>query len=329
MSPTIKLAFLLVGVLLMIVVGVSVGPSGSDLGIWLSAARHDDQVDRIILYDIRIPRVLMTIIVGGGLAMMGAAIQGLFRNPLADPALIGVSGGAALFAVGFMTLGVTSPWLTILGVPGFAFIGGLLTTYLVLIIGQRGAGLSGVLLAGIAVNAVTIAGVGLLTYMTSDQQLRSVAFWALGSFNGVTWGNLGVSMVIGCAALLVLREHRCLNAITLGESQARHLGINVRWLQIRIIIYAALAVGVGVSMVGIIAFVGLVVPHLVRMAIGSSHRVVLPGSALMGALLTLLADTLARLMIAPAELPVGLLMSLVGGPFFVWLIVKQQKTLGI
>jgi len=329
MSVATKLLFLLILVLSMAVVAVTVGPAGSDPEIWLSLASDDHPVEQLILYDIRMPRVALAIVVGGGLAMLGAAIQGLFRNPLADPALIGVSGGAALFAVAFMTLGIASPWLSILGVPGFAFIGGLLTTYLVLLIGQRGAGVSGVLLAGIAVNAVTIAGVGLMTYMTSDQQLRSVAFWALGSFNGATWGDVAVSILIGTVALLLLREHQHLNAITLGESAARNLGINVRSLQIRIIIYAALAVGVGVSMVGIIAFVGLIVPHLVRMVIGSNHSVVLPGSFLAGALLTLFADTLARLLIAPAELPVGLLTSLVGGPFFVWLIVRQQRTLGI
>lgn len=320
----------MLGVLLLLAaVAVTVGPTGTDLGIWVTVASGDDRVAQVILYDIRIPRVLLTMVVGGGLAMMGAAIQGMFRNPLADPALIGVSGGAALFAVGFMTLGVTSPWLVMLGVPGFAFIGGLLTTYLVLVIGRRGAGVSGVLLAGIAVNAVTIAGVGLLTYMTSDAQLRSVTFWALGSFNGATWGNVVMSLLIVVVAIAAMREHQRLNAITLGESQARHLGVDVRSLQVRIIVYAALAVGVGVSMVGIIAFVGLIVPHLVRMALGSNHNVVLPGSLLMGALLTLLADTLARLLIAPAEIPVGLLTSLVGGPFFIWLIVRQQKTLGI
>ena len=151
-----KLVALTILVLSMAVVAVSVGPAGSDPEIiWRSVASDDHRVERMILLDIRMPRVLLAIVVGGGLAMLGAAIQGLFRNPLADPALIGVSGGAALFAVAFMTLGITSPWLLMLGVPGFAFVGGLMTTYLVLLIGQRGAGVSGVLLAGIAVNAVT------------------------------------------------------------------------------------------------------------------------------------------------------------------------------
>jgi iron complex transport system permease protein len=340
MNNTIGTTILIVALVVMAVVALALGSSGFSLlqvmqglvftgDVSGASVSPGDGLAATIVQQIRLPRVLLAILVGAGLAVTGAAIQGLFRNPLADPALIGVSGGAALFAVGFMVFGVQGELAERLGVPGFAFVGGLLTTWLVLEIGRRGAGISSMLLAGIAINAVTISGVGLITYTASDQQLRSVAFWALGSFNGASWDSVWVATVIPLVTFLIFREHRSLNAITLGENEARHLGISVKALQTRIVIYAACAVGVGVALVGVIAFVGLVVPHLVRMTLGSNHVIVLPGSALAGATLVLFADTLSRLVISPAELPVGILTSLVGGPFFVVLILRQKRALSL
>ena len=271
----------------------------------------------------------MVALVGGGIAAAGAAIQGLFRNPLADPALIGVSSGAALFAAGFMVIGSTSQVVQLLGVPGSAFVGGLLATLLVLETGRRGGTISSMLLAGVAINSIAIAGVGAFSYLSTDLELRSVAFWALGSFNGASWQNVVVALSIPAMVVLLTRESRNLNAITLGDREAGHLGISVSALRWRVVIYTALAVGVGVSLTGVIAFVGLVVPHLVRMTLGSNHYVVIPGSALLGAILMLLADTLSRLVVAPAELPIGIVTALIGGPFFLYLIVNQRGRLGI
>lgn len=288
-----------------------------------------ESVTSTIVQDIRLPRVLLAILVGGGTATAGAVIQGLFRNPLADPALIGVSSGAALFAAGFLVIGVETEWASSLGVPGSAFVGGLLATWLVLEVGRRGGTMSSMLLAGIAINAIAIAGVGLFSYLSTDVQLRSVAFWALGSFNGADWSAVIVATIIPLVVVLLYRESRNLNAVTLGDQEAGHLGISVIGLRKRAIAYTALAVGVGVALTGVIAFVGLVVPHLIRMTMGSNHYIVIPGSAVLGSILLLLADSLSRYLLAPAELPIGILTSLLGGPFFIYLIVKQKGKLGI
>lgn len=288
-----------------------------------------DPVARSIVLDIRLPRILLAMLVGAGTATAGAAIQGLFRNPLADPALIGVSSGAALFAAAFLVLGIEVDWVASLGVPGSAFAGGLVTTWLVLEVGRRGGTMSSMLLAGIAINAIAIAGVGLFSYLSTDVQLRSVAFWALGSFNGADWTGVAIAAVIPVVIVLLYRESRNLNAVTLGDQEAGHLGIGVHALRMRVIALTALAVGIGVALSGVIAFVGLVVPHLIRMTMGSNHHAVIPGAAMLGGILLVLADSLSRILLAPAELPIGILTSLLGGPFFIWLIVQQKGKLGI
>lgn len=318
---------LLVAALMSLVVG-SVPISLSDVMTSLSHADAKGMAATIV-QDIRLPRTLLALLVGGGVAASGAAIQGLFRNPLADPALIGVSSGAALFAAGFMVLGIRASYVVALGVPGSAFAGSLLATLLVLETGRRGGTMSSMLLAGVAINAMAIAGVGLFSYMSTDIELRSVSFWALGSFNGASWQSVAVALVIPVSVILLALESRNLNAITLGDREAGHLGISVSRLRWRVVILTALAVGTGVSLTGVIAFVGLVVPHLVRLSIGSNHHVVIPGSAMLGAILMLCADTLSRYVLAPAELPVGILTALLGGPFFIYLIVTQKGRLGI
>lgn len=287
-----------------------------------------------IVWEIRLPRMLMALFVGAGLSTTGAAIQGLFRNPLADPALIGVSSGAALAAaayivIGTVILGSSSHWA--FGLPLCAFAGGLATTWLVLRLGASfsGTSIATMLLAGIAINAMAVAGVGIFYYISNDVQLRSVTFWALGSLNGADWSSVMVAGLILVAVIMLLFEAQPLNAIVLGDSEARHLGVSVAALKRRVVVYTALGVGVAVSLTGIIAFVGLVVPHLVRLAIGSNHRTVLPASALLGATLVLAADTLARVVVTPAELPIGIVTALVGGPFFIYLIARQKQRLGL
>tara|TARA_B100000959_G_C14861611_1_gene574483 strand:- start:239 stop:1057 length:819 start_codon:yes stop_codon:yes gene_type:complete len=272
--------------------------------------------------------MFLAILVGASVATSGAAIQGLFRNPLADPALIGVSGGAALFAAAYLVVGAELG-IASMGIPASAFIGGLLATWLVLEVGRRGGTISSMLLAGIAINAVTLSGVGMLTYLSTDVELRSVAFWALGSLNGADWYGVAIATsVLPVIAIFLIRSEQ-LNAITLGDREAGHLGISVARLRIEIVVLTALATGVSVALCGVIAFIGLVVPHLVRMSLGSNHYMVIPGSALLGGLLLLLADSLSRSLLSPAELPVGIITALLGGPFFIYLIVRQKGRLGL
>jgi iron complex transport system permease protein len=283
-----------------------------------------NSVARTILIDIRLPRVLLALLVGAGISASGAAIQGLFRNPLADPALIGVSSGAALFAALFVVIAGQVPHL-IVGMAGSAFVGGMLATWIVLLVGGRGGGISTMLLAGIAINAIALAGVGLLSYLSTDTQLRSISFWALGSLNGASWTSVSVAAVIPIVLYFLYRQSSSLNAMTLGEETAMHLGVSSHFLRIRIVSLTAIAVGIGVALTGVIAFLGLIVPHLIRMTLGSKHQVVIPASGLLGGLLLLVADSLSRTIVAPVELPVGILTALIGGPFFVYLILSQQK----
>ena len=324
---TMRFSVLLLSLLLAILTSLTFGSALIPLADVFAALTGGDVTDirRTIVLDIRLPRILLAILVGGGIAASGAAIQGLFRNPLADPALIGVSSGAALCAALYLVLGAA----LLPGLTASAFVGGLLTTWLVLEIGRRGGTISAMLLAGIAINALAIAGIGLLSYVSTDLQLRSVTFWALGSLGGADWYSVAVASIIPVAILLLFAERHKLNAITLGDQEAAYLGISVPGLRIRIVILTALAVSIGVALTGVIAFIGLVVPHLVRMTMGSTHQVVIPASAILGGLLLLIADTLSRSVFAPAEIPVGILTALLGGPFFILLIIRQKGKLGI
>ena len=281
---------------------------------------------------IRLPRVVLGAFVGAGLAVSGAAMQGLFRNPLADPGLIGVSSGAALAAVSIIVLGdtVMPEVLSGLGLfllPGAAFIGGLVATlvvYRVSRVADRTV-VATMLLTGIAVNALAGAGIGVLSFVATDAQLRTMIFWSLGSLGGSMWTSVWALVPCMVAATCLIRQARALNVMLLGEAEAGHLGISVERLKHRTVLLVALAVGAAVAVAGMIGFIGLVVPHLVRLTLGPDHRYVLPGSALLGASLLLGADLVARLLIAPAELPIGIVTAAVGAPFFLWLIVRQRR----
>lgn len=319
--------FILVGmVLITLIVSLAAGSAAVPVAeVMNSLLGSGSSEHQLIVVEIRLPRVLLAVLVGAGISASGAAIQGLFRNPLADPALIGVSAGAAFFAALFVVVGGSMEGLALIGLTGSAFIGGLIATWLVLFVGIRGGGLSTMLLAGIAINAIALAGVGLISYLSSDTQLRSISFWALGSLNGVSWLSVAIACLIPLVILRLYMLSGSLNIITLGDEEAEHLGVSHGRLRTEIILLVAVAVGTGVALTGVIAFIGLVVPHLVRMMMGSNHEVVLPGSALLGGLLLLIADTVSRSVIAPAELPVGILTALIGGPFFVYLIVREQR----
>ena len=287
-----------------------------------------DGDDRVVLM-LRLPRVLMAMLVGAVLACGGAVMQGLFRNPLADPGLIGVSAGAALGAVAMIVLGGALarvlPGLSgTSGVAVAAFAGGLLATALVYRLGRRRPGVATLLLAGVAINAIAMAGVGLLTFLANENQLRDLTFWSLGSLGASDWHRLAVVAWPMLLPLLALpRTARALNALLLGEREATLLGFRPDRLQPLLIALVALMVGAAVAMTGVIGFVGLLVPHLLRLCWGPDHRLLLPASALGGAVLLTGADTLARTVVAPAELPIGVLTALLGGPFFLWLLLRS------
>lgn len=285
-------------------------------------------LQRLVFIEIRAPRVALAGLVGAALAVSGAALQGLFRNPLADPGLIGVSSGAALGAVAMIVLGsgLASP-LTAYALPLAAMLGAVLVTLFLWAFASRYGRFSivTILLVGIAVNALAAVGVGAFQYLSDEGQLRTLTFWMLGSFGRANWPTvLPAALAMAAAAAPLFFVTRALDLLQLGESEAFHLGVAVQRLKRRVILCAAAAVGAGVALSGIIGFVGLVVPHLVRLLLGAGHRWVLPGAALLGAALTVLADLLARTVAAPAEIPVSLVTSALGAPFFLWLIARVR-----
>jgi len=300
----------------------------ADLGVAYS------EQQQAVLWGIRLPRVLFGACVGAALALAGALLQGLFRNPLADPTLIGISSGAALGAAAAIVLGVS--WMPVAfaalrgyALPLAAFAAGFATTLLVYRLGQSDGrtSLGVMLLAGIAVTAMAFAGIGGMQFIANDEQLRNLTFWSLGSLGGASWHVVAVSgTVVVVAGTAMLRLAPALNALALGEAEAGHLGVDVQRLKRAAVLLAALVVGATVAFTGIISFIGLMAPHFVRLACGPDHRVVLPGSALAGALIAVLADTLARTLAAPAELPMGVVCALLGGPFFLVLLYRQRHT---
>lgn len=283
--------------------------------------------EQLVINNVRLPRTLLALAVGAILAQCGAVMQGLFRNPLADPGIIGVSSGAALGAAICIVL---LPNIHPLMIPISAFVAGLITTLVVYRLASSPTGTSVVLLllSGVAIAALAGAGIGVLTYLANDMALRDLTLWQMGSIAGAQW--IYVSL---CVATLVFiswrfyQDARALNALLLGEAEARHLGIDVDRLKLRLILLCALGVGVSVAATGIIGFIGLVVPHLVRMILGPDHRQLLPLSALLGATLLALADIGARAFLPPAELPVGLVTALLGAPFFIFLLLQQRSKL--
>lgn len=333
------LALLLVALLLSLALGPVAIPLGDTLRVllrWFSTA--DLPTDQVLIIEhIRLPRTLMGILVGATLALTGAAMQGLFRNPLADPGLIGVSSGAALGAALMIVLGSSMlsalpsfvlPYATVLG----AFAGGVITTWLVYRLGQsvQGTSVASMLLAGIAIAAISGAVIGMLSYLADDAMLRTLTFWNMGSLGSANYQRVAVLAL--CCALVwwrLPRQAKALNALLLGESEARHLGVDVERVKRELVLLTALGVGACVAAAGLIGFVGLVVPHLVRLLLGADHRRVLPVSMLLGASLLLLADVGARLLIAPAELPLGIITALLGAPFFLALLMRAQRRGGV
>lgn len=303
-----------------------IGPY-ADLARWLDV-ELTRQVESVV-WSIRLPRTLMATAIGAGLAVSGATMQGMFRNPLADPGLIGVSTGATIGAMigivfGFHVLGLWS-------VPVSAFLGACGVTALVYGFARHRGRTEVVtlLLAGVAITAIGNAAIGLLMSIANDNQLRTITFWTLGSLSGSRWNQVGVvSALVLIGSAMCWSKAKELNLLSLGEREARHLGVEVESLRVILVIAVAITVGGSVAFSGTIAFVGLVVPHLVRLLIGPDHRVLIPLSAIVGSTLLLAADLASRTLASPAEFPIGVTMSLVGGPFFLWLLLHMRDRQG-
>ncbi|HDG1661386.1 TPA: iron ABC transporter permease [Kluyvera ascorbata] len=317
------------GLLLILATLVLVGASQGALKITFASLQ--DAHYRDIWLNIRLPRVLLAVLVGGALATAGVIMQGLFRNPMADPGLLGVSSGSALMVGVAIIFPVSLPAAFLLYEQMiFAVVGSLVVCAVIFLISLRHhhGGMIQLLLAGIAINALCGAAIGILSYVGDEQQLRQLTLWMMGSLGQAQWPTLLVATSFALPAMVVTAWlATTLNLLQLGDEEAHYLGVNVKRKRQLLLLLSSLLVGAAVSVSGVIGFIGLVIPHLIRMTIGADHRWLLPCSTLAGACLLLVADTLARTLVQPAEMPVGLLTSLIGGPYFLWLILRTRRAL--
>lgn len=335
----VLLGFLLLGV---VILSSCIGAVKISVSEFLSILAHttglSDQVNfkpqqAAVLLNIRLPRVMLGVLIGAGLGISGASIQGLFRNPLAEPGLIGISSGAILFAVLMIVMEV-SVFKMLSNAIGFyalstaAFIGACMTTMIVYRISIRNGKteVTTLLLSGIAINALAGALTGLLTYVATDEQLRTITFWSLGSLGGASWETvIGILPFIMIPVIGLPFLAKSLNSLALGDAQALHMGVDVRKVKRIIVLLATIAVGASVAVAGTIGFIGLIIPHTMRMIFSADHRLVIPGSALLGAALLTLSDLIARTAFAPAELPIGILTALIGTPVFLYIIITERN----
>jgi len=338
-------SFILVLLLTLVVFSVSIGPIAIPFTASLKALLTDwvqwqlpvKSSDILVVNNIRLPRTLLCLSVGCILGLTGAVMQAVFRNPLADPGIIGVSSGAALGAglgiVIFADLLATMPaWLQLSTVSVFAFIFALGVCLLVYKLGSssHGSSVMVMLLAGIAISALAGAGMGMLNFVADDQSLRDLSLWQMGSMAGGNWISITLTSVTAATLLLIfMPAAKAINILLLGDAEARHLGLDVVALKKRLIFSCAVGLGVAISAVGMVGFIGLIIPHLVRLLVGPDHRRLLPLSAMLGALLLLLADMMARTIMAPSEVPVGIITALLGSPFFIFLLLQQRTKLGM
>ncbi len=302
-------------------------PPVADAVNWIDV-EYTRQVESVV-WSIRLPRTLMATFIGAGLAVAGASMQGLFRNPLADPGLIGVSTGASLGAI--LAIVLNASFFGLWSLPFAAFVGAVVTTTIVYAIARHEGRTEVVtlILSGVAINAILGAAIGMLMTIANDAQLRSITFWTLGSLGGSRWSQVGIVMVVTVIGTAIcISRAEALNLLALGEREAKHLGIEIESLRIVLVVAAAMMVGGGVAFSGAIGFVGLVVPHLIRLLIGPDHRRLLPLATIAGATLLLYADLVSRMIAQPQEIPIGVTMSLVGGPFFLWLLIRMRSRQG-
>ena len=331
------LALLLLG---SCVASLAIGASGASLwsALWHMASGEPlTQLERVVLLDIRLPRTLLGLLVGAALAVSGTVLQGLFRNPLADPGIVGVSAGAGLGAICAIVLGASLP-AAIQGFAGMyltplaAFAGSWISVMLLYTVAtHRGrTSVATMLLAGIALTALTGALAGILVYAADDQQLRDLTFWQMGSLAGATWSKI---LTAGPLILLALVGAsflgRALNGLAMGEATAMHLGIHVQKAKNLAVLAVAAATGAAVAVSGGVGFVGIVVPHLLRLATGPDHGPLLINAALLGGALLIWADVAARVIIAPAELPIGIVTAVLGAPVFLWILLRRRGVLDL
>lgn len=328
------MAIAVLALLSAMVVAVGLGPLslppgdvlqllGSRIGI--AEAQEISAAESSVVWDIRLPRVLLAAVVGASLAIAGAALQGLFGNSLADAGVIGITSGASLGAIGAIVLGLD--FLGVWTVPSAAILVGMGTTALIYVLARpsKRSGTVQLLLVGIAITAVAGSVNGFFTYIASTTELEAITFWAMGSLNRASWTSLAAALpffVIGAGILIALANS--LDVLALGERQAHHVGLNVKHTRVLLVIATALVVGAAVAVAGSIGFIGLVVPHIVRLMVGPGHRWLLPISAVGGAFLLVLADIGARTLNPPSEIPLGLFTGIVGGPFFLWLLARHR-----
>ena len=325
MTRRITLSLYMLAVALLVMTLLATGFGALRLPVSLLWNNSDDALRQIWL-TIRLPRVLLALVIGGSLALAGCVMQGLFRNPLADPGLLGISSGAALAVALWVVIPLSLPALVMLYAPMLAaFLGALAATVVIFLLSQqRESSLSRLLLVGIAINALCGAAVGVLSWISNDAQLRQLSLWGMGSLGQAQWSTLlAVTSLMVPTVWIIWRLATALNLLQLGEEEAHYLGVDVKVVQRVLLLCSALLVAAAVAVSGVIGFVGLVVPHLMRMWLGADHRAVIPGSVLAGAFLLLIADTVARTLVAPAEMPVGLLTSILGAPWFLWLIFRR------
>jgi iron complex transport system permease protein len=306
-----------------------------DLLSWITGigdASSLGAVERHLIGEIRVPRIVVAILAGTGLAIGGCLMQSLFRNPLADPGLIGVSSGSALAAaLAIVMLPGLPHWISAypaVVLPLAAFAGGLIATFLILRIANLSGGTATVvlLLAGIGIGVIAEVAIGFLIFISNEQQLRDITFWRMGSLAGNGWPQAGiVALPVAIIAAFAWSVAPALNALSLGDDVARHLGIPVARLQRLIVVTVAAAIGAIVAFCGLIGFLGLVAPHLARLLIGHDHRWLLPVSALIGIVIITFGDLVTRIAVAPAELPIGLVTGALGGPIFLYLLVRQMR----
>lgn len=301
----------------------------SGIGKALSGGTDVTLNERVFM-QIRLPRALLTVLVGAALSVGGVLIQGLFRNPIVEPGLIGISSGSAFGAALYFVLGASfqihaGEWT----LPVAACLGGILATVLVISFAnvnrQARTSIVTLLLVGIAINALFLSGVGLMSYLARDPQARSIAFWNLGTLSGASWTNVSiVSITTSIAVAFALRYAKDLNALMIGEEEAAYLGVDPKKLKLKVLFINIILISVATSFTGIISFVGLVVPHFLRIIGGSDHRFLLKGSAIAGAALLCISDLLSRVLLQPAEMPIGIITSVIGVPVFIFLLRTKK-----
>jgi len=318
---TIMIAILVLALFVVIVACLSIGviniPFDQVINILLGGGT---ETERWVIINIRLPRIVLAAIVGGSLAIAGATMQGLFRNPMASPSVLGISSGAAFGASLAIVLGIS--WTSgAFAIPAMAFVFSFVTLFIVYAVSRTKGGyvpVETLLLAGIAIGSLFSALVSAMQYFVGEQ-LAGVVFWMMGGLDEATWDQVLISMapvILGASVMMV------------GEEQAGNLGINVNRVRLVLLLAASLVTAIAVSVSGVIGFVGLIIPHVVRILVGPDHRILLPASIISGALFLILTDTLARTIISPAELPVGIITSLLGAPFFIYLLMSRKKSMG-